>query len=178
MSDRVRLRSRKASRDPYRFPVGDDALGRALFAELLAMQVSERRPPTLYALWEREVSWYELGPALAAPPPQRERLIAALAGQPEVTAAAISGIVNLRFGRADPGTSCAVVYLEWPDNRWWTAWQPVDAERRPLGDGPTVRRAVDGAPRPGGVGGWFAMCRRLGLKLTLTPVQPREGWVN
>ncbi len=178
MSERVRLRARKGNRDPYRLPMGDDALGRALFAELLASQVSESRPPALISLGERDFSWFDLGSVLRSPQPHRERMVAALAGQPGAQAAAILGVVNLRFGRDDPGKPCAVVYLEWPDNRWWTAWQPVDAERRPLGDGPTVRRAVDGHPRPGGVGGWFSMCRRLGLKLTLTPVQAREGWVN
>lgn len=178
MDGRVRLRARKGSRDPYRFPSGDDALGRALFADLLRAQAEGAQPPAMVVVWEREVALFGLAPALAEPQPHRERLISALAGQPEVQAAAMLGVVNLRFGRGDPGSPCAVVYLEFPDNRWWTAWQPVDEHRQPRGDGPTVRRAVDGHPRPGGVGGWFAMCRRLGLRLTLTPVVAREGWVN
>ncbi len=176
--ERFRLRARRGNRDPYRLPLGDDALGRAIFAELLASQVAQARPPAMITLFEREFAWFDLSNVLASTPPHRERMLAALAGQPGSEAAAILGVVNLRFGRGDPGTPCAVVYVEWPDNRWWTAWQPVDAERRPVGDAPTVRRAVDGHPRPGGVGTWYATCRRLGLKLTLTPVQTREGWVN
>lgn len=176
--ERIRLRTRKGFRDPYRLPNDDDALGRALFADLLASQVEQGRPPAMFTLFEREYAWFDLSSVIRTPQPHRDRMIAALAGQPEARSAAMLGMINLRFGREHPGTPCAVVYLEWPDNRWWTAWQPVDADRRPIGDGPTVRRAIDGHPRPGGVGGWFSACRRLGLKLTLTPVPQPRGMEN
>ena len=65
-----------------------------------------------------------------------------------------------------------VVYAEWPDNRWWTAWQFIDRERQVLGEEPEIRRAVDGWPRPGGMGGWFAYARRTGVRLRLQPKEP------
>lgn len=178
MAETVRLRSRRGVRDPYRFPVGDDALGRALFSTVLASAARGPMAPAMVTLWEREVAWFDLSAVLSQPPPLRERMVAALACQPDAREAALVGVLNLRFGRQGPPTPCAVVYLEWPDNRWWTAWQPVDAQYGPMTEAPTIRRAVDGCPRPGGVGGWFSLCRRLGLRLTLRPIERREGWVH
>jgi hypothetical protein len=76
----------------------------------------------------------------------------------------------VRAGRTPQPVRALVVYLEWPDNRWWTAWQALDADGAPVGDEPQVRRAVEGYPRPGGMGGWFARARREGLRLNLEPV--------
>ena len=178
MSERIKLRSRRGGRDPYRFPVHDDALGNALFGELLAALARGPTPPSMLTLLEHEVLLFELPSVLALRPPLRERVVAGLAGQPGAVAASLVGRFNLRVGPDPQPVPHALVYLEWPDNRWWTAWQPIDTGSQPLGDGPKIRRAVDGWPRPGGVGGWFAACRRMGIQLKLTPLGQDPDWVH
>lgn len=169
----VRLRSHRALRDPARLPLDDDdALGAALFARLAGALVRGRPRPVLLTLWDEEVAQYDLPGVFALPPPDRGPLIAAMAGQPEARAAAMVGVLELNFARMPRPMAAATVFLEWPDNRWWTAWQILDTAGRPVGEGPVIRRAVDGSPRPGGMGGWFSTCRRLGLKLNLEPVDP------
>lgn len=178
MSERIRLRSRRGLRDLYRFPVDDDALGNALFGELLAALARGPMAPSMLTLWDHEVALFDLPSVLSLRQPLREQVVAGLAGQPGAVAAALIGRFNLRVGPNPEPQPYALVFIEWPDNRWWTAWQPLDAARQPIGDGPRVRRAVDGWPRPGGVGGWYAACRRMGIKLTLTPTGQDGGWVH
>lgn len=180
MSERVRIRSRRGLRDPYRFPTDDDALGNAIFGEVLASLARGPMPPAMVTLFEHEVVLFDLPTVLSLRSPQREHVIAGLAGQPDAICAAMIGRFNLRVGPNPTPTPHALVFLEWPDNRWWTAWQPLDPQRQPVGDAPLIRRAVDGWPRPGGIGGWYAACRRMGIRLTLTPTAPgpERGWVH
>ena len=87
---------------------------------------------------------------------------------------AVLGAFRFRGQGPLNGAWVVSVFIEWPDNRWWTAWQPLGPTRALVGDAPQVRCALDGSPRPGGVGGWFALGRRKGLKLRVqredTPV--------
>lgn len=161
----VRVRARRADRDLSRFPADDDALGMGLYAMVTDALARGIPAPALVTLWDAELNLYDLRPVLQASWPEREHLLAALAAQHESSCAALIGVLQVSRGRGASAQRAAVVYLEWPDNRWWTAWSPLDAERQPVLGEPLVRRAVDGAPRPGGVGGWYALSRRLGLKL-------------
>ena len=164
MPPTFRLRVHTSKRDPTRFPEGDDALGLSLMK--LVNQALERGTPRPAMLVFRgeQLEQFDLSPLLSIESNHRKRMLAAIAGQPGVECAAVLGI--LRIGApGGPAQRAASVYLEWPDNRWWTSWQLLDPrDRTPRGDA-LVRRAVDGAPRPDGMGGWFARARRLGLQL-------------
>lgn len=167
MSEPVRLRVRFAERDPARFPEDDQALGESIFGMLLRALAEGLPRPAFLVLREGQVDQVDALPILRLPPGHGHRLLSALAGQEGVQCVALVAPLQVRTG---PRTAAraAVVFLEWPDNRWWTAWQPLDDARNLLGDGPAVRAAAEGWPKPGGVGGWFATARRLSLRLRLT----------
>ena len=178
MSPRFHLRVQSGVRDLDLLPAGDDALGHALFERAAGVLDRGTPRPVMLVLREQQVDQVDVVPLLQAEPAHRERMLSAVAAQDAVTCAALVGGLTLhrrRRGEVVATTRAIVVYLEWPDNRWWTAWQPVDATRSLLGDGPMVRRAVDGEPRPGGIGGWFARARRERLKLRLHRPAGQEG---
>ena len=170
MSERLQLRVQTGPRDHVRLPSEDDALGDALFAQVKAATERGLPRPAMLVLDETQVRQFDAVPLLQRSSMDRGRLLAAVGGQPDAECAALAGSLTLRMGQRP--TRAIVVYLEWPDNRWWTAWQVLDDEGRPAGDGPQVRRAVDGAPRPGGLGGWFSRTRREGLRLKLEQRMP------
>ncbi len=170
----VRIRMHVAARDPDRFPEDDAALGASLFAMLgKALQKGLPRPAFL-VLRDGQVEQIDALPLLRLPQPRSRHMLAAAAGQDGVECVALVAPLTLRTG-PKTGARAAVVFVEWPDNRWWTAWQPLDDDRNLLGEGPAVRSAEEGWPKPGGVGGWFAMSRRLSLKLRVQPLGEDEG---
>lgn len=173
----VRLKIRHAPRDPVRFPADDDALGDLSFTRVKDALNRGLPRPALMVVGPTLVDWIDIAPVLHLGPPHAPLMVAALAGQPENLCAGLLGVMTLRRGDKAVGRA-AVVFLEWPDNRWWTAWQPLDRQGVLIGEAPSVRRAVDGWPRPGGVGGWFAAVRRLGLKPRLEMLPPQDGWVH
>jgi hypothetical protein len=168
-----KLRVQVAERDPVRFPKEDDALGESLFG-LLGEALSQGRipRPAMLVLRDRQVDQFDLLPILREGGWATQRLLAGLVGREEVEGAALVGVLMVRQGnrRDARPMQAAVCFVEWPDNRWWTAWQPLDARNRRVGEAPVVRRAVDGWPKPGGVGGWFATARRNRLRIELKPV--------
>lgn len=171
---RVKVSMRSGSRDLERFPAGDDdALGRSLFSLLAGSLVRGLPRPVVLGVLPERVQQLDGRAFRGQDAKQRGMLVAALAGQDEVECVALVGTLNVRMqGMKAPGKALAV-FVEWPDNRWWGAWQFVGAERELLGDGPVVRKAVDGWPRPGGIGGWFARARRTGARLTFEgPSEP------
>ena len=91
MSERIRIRSRRGLRDLYRFPVDDDALGNAVFGEVLASLARGPMPPAMITLWEHEVTLFDLPSVLSLSSPMREQVIAGLAGQPGALCAAMVG---------------------------------------------------------------------------------------
>lgn len=165
------LRVRTGPREPSRFPVEDQELGDAIFG-LFAKGLERGLPRPAFLIFRQEqLDEVDALPILRMPPALGYRLLSGLAGREGVECAALVSPMTVRTG-PDTGARAAVVFLEWPDNRWWTAWQPLDDQRRLLGEGPAVRAAAEGWPKPGGVGGWFATARRLGLRLRLHPAAP------
>ncbi len=170
MSGEQRLRIRSSPRDPARLPEEDEALGQSFFTQLAASLLRGLPRPALLLLRPAQVDQVDVLDVLRKPADQGHTLLAALCGQEGVECAALIGVLTVRTG-PQRGARAAVVFVEWPDNRWWTAWQPMDDSRVLVGEGPIVRAAVDGWPKPGGVGGWFAKARRLDLQLRLTKVE-------
>ena len=177
MPPRFRLRIQTGPRDPAKLPLDDDALGEAVLSRVRDALVQGFPRPAMLLLRDLEVQQLDVAPLMAAPPEHRERMFAAAAGQDDVRCAVLAGALSLRrrVNGQIVGHRAVVVYVEFPDNRWWTAWQLVDDDRALLGDGPVLRRAIDGSPRPGGVGGWFARARREGLKLQVERPPGQEG---
>ncbi|MCB9778146.1 MAG: hypothetical protein H6742_06255 [Alphaproteobacteria bacterium] len=166
MSQTVRLRVNSAARDPERFPLEDEALGAAIFARLCALLEKGLPRPAYLVFREDRVEQVDALAVLRLPPPHSQRMLSAIAGQEGVLCVALAAPLTLRTGPST-GARCAVVFVEWPDNRWWTAWQPLSDDRELLGDEPAIRMATEGWPKPGGVGGWFAMARREALTLRI-----------
>ncbi len=160
---RVRVRLAHAPRDPD-FPDGDDALGTAVWGRLVQAVGKGPVRPMLVAVFAEVAQLVDLPPVLAAGDPHRG--IAAFASQPGAVALAAAGVMVRRNGGRVVGRF-AMVFIEWPDGRWWSCDHPLDAEGALLsGVEADVQRAVDGAPKPGGLGGWFRRARfeQLALK--------------
>ena len=177
MPPRFRLRIQTGPRDPAKLPLEADALGEAVMDRVRGALEKGFPRPAMLLLRDHEVQQLDVVPLMQAAPEHRERMLAAAAGQDDVRCAVLAGALSLRRRVKGQlvGHRAVVVYLEFPDNRWWTAWQLVGDDRGLLGDGPVLRRATDGSPRPGGVGGWFARARREGLKLQLERPPGQQG---
>ncbi len=165
MPPRFQLKTRTGPRDLERLPTDDDALGERLFGVLSATLERGRPRPALLVLRPGQVDQVDMSTVLRHPRPEAWRLVAAFAGQQDVECVALVGALRVRARGVPKPAPALVLYVEWPDNRWWTAWRFFDRERALLGEEPLVRRAVDGWPRPSGMGGWFSLARRTGVKL-------------
>ena len=169
MRQPFQLRVHVGSRDLDRFPAEDEALGEGLFTMLSEVLIRGLPRPSLMVFRPDQIDRFDVVPVLKSPQPHRSRMMAAIGGQAEASCSALVGVFKVRFGRMPQPQRAVICFIEWPDNRWWTCWQLLDEQRQLVGDAPIVRRAVDGWPRPNGVGGWFSMVRRTGLKLRLVP---------
>lgn len=133
-----------------------------------------------------------LGTALVVVRPAVVELVTVIAGGPirtlelaaglttTVTAAGPAEAVGL-LGRVERGARAgtkpvAVVFLEWPDCRWWM-WECQLAEGGANLLLPTVREraAIAGDPLPGGIGRFWTHGRRLRQAVKLSPIPPTEG---
>ncbi len=169
----IKMRIGGTPRSEERYPQEDEALGRALLGRLEDLLEKGPPRPTVLALSQDQVWWYDLVPAIRFKA-DIHRLVAAIAGQEDIGCVGVVGVLNVRLagGRPFPG---ACVFLEWPDGRWWSVLQPL--QKQPGGQlvkhaqaEPIERAAVDGWPRPGGLGGWWTRARveRLQLRVQRT----------
>lgn len=93
--------------------------------------------------------------------------LGALCGMPGVDQVAVMGpIIKRERGSSQ---SMAHVYLEDQEGRWWFGVQALKEDGSVVFDEPAVSKLrSDGKPL--GVGGWFALSRRLGLRATVSSV--------
>lgn len=179
MKEGLQIRVRSGKRSLERFPRDDEALGQQL-SVLVAGALARGLPrPAMLVLREEQVDWFDAVPILKVPAPHNQRMFAAISGQDDVECVALVGTftVNRRGRSRGPKSDSKpqlvlLCFIEWPDNRWWASWRFIGEQQRPLTSDPVIRSAVDGWPRPGGVGGWFAMARRLRLKLKMERQAP------
>ncbi|MBN1336950.1 MAG: hypothetical protein JXB39_13415 [Deltaproteobacteria bacterium] len=170
----VRLHVGVEPRDPERFPPDDDALGERLASLVMHALGRGVPPPALFVIRTHRVEILDLRPVLQANHPL-DLFIAAAAGQEHVEAVALLAVLDLKDPERSVGRAGAV-FIEWPDNRWWHAYHLLNQANAPLDDMPrVVRRAVDGLPRPAGLGGWFSRSRYFGLRLTVEPPEVTPG---
>lgn len=191
MSPSIRLRISQGPREP-RFPAqNDEALGTTLFGMLVEkLSVGVPRPAS-FVFWPDRVQIIDLPPLLGVPDPHRA--ISALTAQGEVEALAVLGVLTRQqrpprgAAAADPRgwgpppappQRFAVAFVEWNDGRWWLATRALGIDGSLIDDvGEDIVRAVDGASRPGGLGGWFARARFEGLQIRMEP-HGEGGMVN
>lgn len=169
----LRLRVAWAGRPDPRFPADDEAFPPRLH-QLLLEKLGPRPPrPTAFLYRSESVQIVDLPPLLAAPDPHR--WLSALAGQDGVEAMGVVALLHKRRqGRVIE--RCAGTFVEWADGRWWwdrRVLDPTGAPRPELDIEPL--RAIDGATKPLGLGGWFARARFQQLRLRSDPVAP-EMW--
>lgn len=157
MAHQIRLRVRTLPRSPQ-FPTEDEALGRRLWALLEQRLVEGAVAPSAVMFRGEVVHVVDLAPLTAEPRFAHQR-VAGLCAVEGVEALALVGSL-FRRRRGGPPERHAVVFVEWPDGRWWMAHRllaggpPSDADPED-----EILRAVDGASRPGGLGGWFTRAR-------------------
>ena len=167
-----KIRVRTGPRSTERFPTDDDALGGQLSALVTGALARGLPRPAVLVLRADQVDWFDAVPLLKATPLHRHRMLGAIAGQEGVECVAMVGTFQVRHGRSRPGQRpplqrALLCFIEWPDNRWWASWRLLGDDKQPITDAPMIRTAVDGWPRPGGVGGWFSLARRQRLTLNL-----------
>jgi hypothetical protein len=94
-------------------------------------------------------------------------------GGSEVVAVGLIGTMGVRDRRTPkaPSVPVAVVFLEWPDCRWWY-WRAFVREDGLDADSETVSRAVDGDSLPGHLGRWWSLGRRRKMRVDLRSVEP------
>ena len=94
--------------------------------------------------------------------------LGAMSGMPGVEQIAVVGLIHKRERKATH--PMAHVYLEDKQGRWWFGAQALDEGGMVVFDEPaTSKLRSDG--KPVGVGGWFALGRRLGLSGKLSDVR-------
>jgi hypothetical protein len=86
-----------------------------------------------------------------------------------VEAVGLVGAFRYRPAREAPFSPIAMVFVEWTDCRWWQ-WRSLVADNALVPDTDTFGAAVDGDPKPGGLGGWWSFARRTGLVLQHRPI--------
>jgi hypothetical protein len=131
--------------------------------------------PGFFAFRGDEMDRFDLGPLMRAPRRRRDMFLAAIAGRTEIQCVALLGVLRMGGAAVPAGGRASVVFVEWPDNRWWSAWAPIPVEGVDEPSELTVRTAEDGWPRPGGMGGWFSLARRTGVRLH---VHPSSGTIH
>ena len=172
----LRIQIRSAPRDFDKYPSDDDALGKEL-STMVAGALARGLPrPAVLVVRSSQIDWLDAVPILSLDPPNRQRMMAAIAGQEDVECMALMGTFKLRRRRQnqrEPTQQRALLcFIEWPDCRWWSSSRLLGEHAHPIAGDALIRAAVDGWPRPGGVGGWFSMARRLGVKLQMVRAEP------
>lgn len=162
---RVRVRARPLDTLPEA-----EGVGHRLAAWLEErLHASKPVPPVGIVLRPEVVEVVDLMTAHRAHGTSPHRLLAALAHSvgPAGPAQAVGLFGRFTLQRRARGTvrraPCALVFLEWEDNRWWQ-WHGLLDEQDALVEGSKmVREAALGDALPRGVGNWWSTARRLGL---------------
>jgi hypothetical protein len=146
----------------------DDTLGEGLVARVRHGLSTGQAPASGVVVRAAQIDLVPLAPVADARVPFGQ-VLAGLVGRGELDAIGVVGRLWWRRRRDERPVAVAVVFLEWTDCRWWCWQQLLDAEGRPVADGERCWRAVDGDPKPVGLGGWWSLARRTGARLDLTP---------
>ncbi|MED5373140.1 MAG: hypothetical protein VX899_19130 [Myxococcota bacterium] len=165
----LRTRINAGPRDFTRFPSEGEPLGQSLLS-LVSDRVQDGKLPRPAALVLRpqEVLQIDLLPVQRSTADTHRFLAACTRLEPDVEAIALVGVLGLRLSpRAEKSVPALVVFVEWPDCRWWSA-QRILREQQLVPELPArLRSAEEGWPRPGGLGGWWSRGRVEQLALNV-----------
>ena len=151
----------------------EEAEGRHLVTVMKSALGRGGAPPVALMLRGDGVHLLPLGPIAKQGLPV-QRFVAGLTrstmdDQPLVEAVGIMGVVGVRQRHGGPRVPMAVVFLEWPDNRWWCYRALMEADTPTIRDeSETVSSAVEGDSLPAGFGRWWSLARRAGLRVNLS----------
>lgn len=96
-----------------------------------------------------------------------------LDGHDEPIAVGLLGRFTWRRGNKGTGLPVGMVFLEWPDGRWWHWRVGLEGDAgRMLEDSETLDQAEDGLPKPRSLGGWWSLGRRRNLSMDFTQQNP------
>ncbi len=162
---RVKIKISHLPRQP-RYSGDDDALGQELWSEL-DRQLHRGVPrPAVLTLFPEVVQVVDVSPLLNVVP-DHHRAVSSFASQDGAEALALAGVLVRRRAGTLLGRD-AVVFIEWPDGRWWWCRRPLGVPGTPVVDADdTVERAIDGAAKPMGLGGWFGRARFEQMRIKL-----------
>jgi hypothetical protein len=169
MRPTIQLQRSRALRDIEEFPSADSELGAAFWKKLVDSLGRGRPKPAFLLVLPDAIESVPAAQVTAHGPLASLRISAALAGEPGAEALGLAGAVSVKTRRDGEPAPALLVFFERPDNRWWLAWSPLDEGGQVRWASPEVRAAVDGWPRPRGLGGWFSLSRREGLRLERAP---------
>lgn len=161
----LRLRIAHMPRLPT-FPDDDEVIGAELWRELTSRLQKGAPRPTLFVFSGEQVQIVDLAPFLTGQT-DLHRAISSFAALPDTVALAASGVMTRRNRGRDIG-KFAVGFVEWSDGRWWSCTRSTESQGIPVGDAEDeINRAVDGAAKPAGLGGWFSRARFENLTISL-----------
>jgi hypothetical protein len=162
----IRVQTVRRPPDPGT-PAGDDALGGFLVDALLRDLARGAGAPAALVGRESGMDVVPLTRELVS----RIRVELLLAGLTRSAThdgpARLVGLLG-RFRHVQHGP-VALVFLEWPDCRWWSWSSRLGDDRRPLPAGERYTRAVSGDPMPDGLGRWWSLGRRTGARVRFGP---------
>jgi hypothetical protein len=163
----LRIRGSVGPRDQTLYPAEDGALGLSLFGMVESALTRGRPAPAVFLISADTIDRFRLTEIKTQSPNGRQRMLAAMASLDGIECMAMLGAFRFRGKGPLHGAWVASAFIEWPDNRWWSVWQPIGPRGSLVGNAPQFRTALEGSPRPGGMGGWFSLARRAGLKLRI-----------
>ena len=148
-------------------PVNDDqTLGERMTKLLLSALERGTPSPAGILVSDGQVDLVELRRVVA----ERVSVRRFLASLSRVQERQVDALGMMGVFRADEdGPRVAMVFLEWPDNRWWQWRALLDGDGAVLAESIAVRSAEDGDPMPPNIGRWWSLGRRLRM---LQPVVP------
>lgn len=157
----------------------DDALGDYL-VELVAEAVDRGgAAPAVISAWREEIHVLPILPLIEqgwTPP----TFLGSLSRTPHPELGMVPECVGLigrlrfRKNKEQPWVSMALVFLEWPDGRWWRWRQLLDADGKRSAETAIWDRAIDGLPKPDHLGGWWRLGRLGAPRLSVERASPAD----
>ena len=142
-------------------PMSWEEEGRGL-SEIVRRGLEGRRAPLVgVAVRRTRVDLIDLGPVREAGV-SLHRFLGGLCVQGEGHGLPPEAVGVLGLLPVDEGSAHVLVFVEWPDGRWWHWSARLEEDRRSVIEASVhVRSAVEGHALPEGLGGWWARGRAL-----------------
>lgn len=143
--------------------------------DVLLDALSRGPAPLVAVVLRRErVDLVETEPAAAIRLPLHH-FLAGLARSETPTGGEVDAVGLMGVARVSDAARVALVFLEWPDCRWWSWRAAVEPSGRSVReDTAMVSAAVKGDRLPDGLGRWWSLARRARIRLGLRPAPPDE----